>query len=190
MSNQTVAEKQTIVNGVNVDYVNDAIKMFEESKELANFKFRVSNKWIDGGHSQTTVQDFYGVSQENQHITKIKLDADEPPLMAGQDIGANPVEHLLNALATCLTSTLVYHAAIRGIQIEELESEIEGDIDVRGFLGISSDVRRGYENIRVNFKVKTDDAENIERLKALSKLSPVFDTTSNGTNVDVQIERK
>ena len=190
MSNQNVAEKQTIVNGVNVDYVNDAVKMFEDNKELADFKFRVSNKWIDGGHCQTTVQDFYGVNQDNQHATKIKLDADEPPILAGQDIGANPVEHLLNALATCLTTTLVYHAAIRGIHIEALESEIEGDIDLRGFLGISNEERRGYKNIRVTFKVKTDDAENIERLKALSKLSPVYDVTSNGTNVDVQIVRK
>ncbi|MEJ2219675.1 MAG: OsmC family protein [Desulfobacterales bacterium] len=99
------------------------------------------------------------------------------------------MEHLLNALAGCLTSTLIYHAAIRGIKIDELESELEGDIDLRGFLGLSSDVRRGYKNIRVNFKVKTD-AENLKRLRALSKLSPVFDVTSKGTNVDVQIERK
>ncbi len=190
MSNQNLAEQQIIVNGVNVDYVNDAVTMFEDNKDLANFKFRISNKWIDGGHCQTTVEDFYGVSQENQHATKVKVDADEPPILAGQDLGANPVEHLLNALATCLTTTLVYHAAIRGIQIDELESELEGDIDLRGFLGISNEVRRGYENIRVKFKVKTDDAENIERLKALSKLSPVYDVTSNGTNVDVQIERK
>jgi uncharacterized OsmC-like protein len=95
----------------------------------------------------------------------------------------------LNALARCLTSTLIYHAAIRGIKIDELESHLEGDIDLRGFLGLSSDVRRGYQNIRVNFKVKTD-AENLKRLKALSKLSPVFDVTSNGTNVDVRIEKK
>lgn len=190
MSNQSVAEKQNVVNGVNVDYVNDAVKMFQDDKDLANFKFRVSNKWIDGGNCQTTVRDFYGVKQENQHENKVVLEADEPPILAGHDRGANPVEHLLNALATCLTTTLVYHAAIRGIHIEELESEIEGDIDLRGFLGISNDVRRGYENIRVNFKVKTDDAENIERLKTLSKLSPVYDVTSNGTNVDVRIERK
>ena len=99
------------------------------------------------------------------------------------------MEHQLNALAGCLTSTFVYHAVIRGIKIDELESELEGDLDLRGFLGLSKDVRKGYQNIRVNFKVKTD-AENLNRLKALSKLSPVFDVTSNGTNVDVQIERK
>lgn len=87
------------------------------------------------------------------------------------------------------TSTLVYHAAVRGIKIEELESSLEGDIDIQGLLRLSDEVRRGYQNIRVNFKVKTD-AENIEKLKALSKLSPVFDVTSDGTKVDVQIEQK
>ena len=91
--------------------------------------------------------------------------------------------------SACLTTTLVYHAAVRGIKIDELEAQIEGDIDLRGFLGLSNDVRRGYENIRVSYKVKTDE-ENIEKLKALSKLSPVYDVTSNGTDVDVKIERK
>ncbi|MGD8334558.1 MAG: OsmC family protein, partial [Desulfobacterales bacterium] len=132
---------------------------------------------------------FYGTNQEISHLKTFELDCDEPPVLAGEDLGANPVEHLLNALAGCLTSTLVYHAAIRGIKIDELESELEGDLDLRGFLGLSKDVRKGYQNIRVNFKVKTD-AENLNRLKALSKLSPVFDVTSHGTNVDIKIESK
>jgi uncharacterized OsmC-like protein len=98
------------------------------------------------------------------------------------------VEHLLHALASCLTTAIVYHAAVRGIRIDEMEAELEGDIDLRGFLGISNEVRRGYRNIRANFKVKTDE-DNLEKLKALSMYSPVFDVTSNGTNVDVRIER-
>ena len=110
-------------------------------------------------------------------------------MLAGKDRGANPVEHLLAALAACVTTTLIYHAAIRGIKIDELESDLEGDIDLRGFLGLTNEVRKGYQNIRVNFKVKTD-AENIEKLKALSKLSPVYDVTSNGTKVDINIEQK
>ena len=99
------------------------------------------------------------------------------------------MEHLLNALGYCLTTTLVYHAAARGIKIDELEAELEGDIDLRGFLGITNEVRRGYQNMNVKFKVKTDE-ENLDRLRALSRLSPVFDVTSNGTNVTVEIERK
>ena len=178
-----------IVNGVSVTTVENAVKDIKENPELAKFKFRLHNNWISGGHNRSTVSNFYGTNQEISHLKTFELDCDEPLVLAGEDLGANPVEHLLNALAGCLTSTLIYHAAIRGIKIEELESELEGDIDLRGFLGLSSDVRRGYQNIRVNFKVKTD-AENLKRLKALSKLSPVFDVTSNGTSVDVQIERK
>ncbi|MGB6378445.1 MAG: OsmC family protein, partial [Syntrophobacteria bacterium] len=87
------------------------------------------------------------------------------------------VEYVLHALAACLTTTLVYHAALRGIELEEVESELEGDLDLRGLLGLSDEVQRGYQQIRVNFKVKTD-AENIEKLKAFSKLSPVVETIS------------
>jgi uncharacterized OsmC-like protein len=180
---------QKIVNGVNVGDVENSVKAMKENPDIAQFKFRLHNKWIDGGYNQATIGNFYGANQENSHLQTFKWDADEPPLLAGKDRGANPVEHLLVALASCLTTTLIYHAAIRGIKINELESDLEGDIDLRGFLGLTNEVRRGYENIRVNFKVKTD-AENIEKLKALSKLSPVFDVTTKGTNVDVHIERK
>lgn len=188
---RSVAEiqKPEVLNGLNIETLESSIKALEEKPELAKFKFRLHNKWVKGGHNHSMVGDFYGVNQENAHQNKHEMDADEPPLLAGEDLGANPVEHLLNALAACLTTTLIYHAALRNIRIDELESDVEGDIDLRGFLGLSKDVRRGYENIRVRFKVKTD-SDNLERLKALSKLSPVFDVTSNGTNVDVKIERK
>jgi uncharacterized OsmC-like protein len=177
------------VNGVDVDAVNSTVEAIRAKPDIAKFRFHLHNNWINGGYNRSTISSFYGANEENPHIKPFKLEADEPPILAGRDLGANPVEHLLNALAACLTTTLVYHAAIRGIRIEELESELEGDIDLRGFLGLSNEVRKGYENIRVNFKVKTDE-ENIEKLKALSKLSPVFDVTSHGTNVNVSIERK
>lgn len=177
------------VNGVSIKTVADAAANLQKDPELAKFMFRLRNKWFDCGHNRSTISDFYGVKQTISHKTPFEIDADEPPALAGQDKGANPVEHLLNALAACLTTTLVYHAALRGIKIEELESELEGDLDLRGFLGVSNEVRRGYQNIRVKFKVKTD-AENLDRLKALSKLSPVFDVVSNGTKVDVVVERK
>jgi uncharacterized OsmC-like protein len=181
--------EQKILNGVNVENVEALIKQIEADPELAQCKFRINNKWINGGHNHTSVKGFYGAKQDIYHNYSFELDADEPPILAGEDLGANPVEHLLNALAACLTTTLVYHAAVRGIKLEEVESVLEGDLDIRGFLGMTNEVRRGYQNIRVNFKVKTDE-ENLERLKALSKLSPVFDVTSNGTNVAVNIERK
>jgi len=182
-------EQTKLLNGVDTDAVKELVGKIEQDPDLAKCKFRLRNKWVSCGHNRSTIEDFHGAKQDIDHLQTFELDCDEPPVLAGEDKGANPVEHLLNALAGCVTSTMVYHAALRGIEIEELESHVEGDIDLRGFLGISNEVRRGYQNIRVRFKVKTAE-ENLERLKALSKLSPVFDVTSNGTNVDVQIERK
>lgn len=183
-----MSDEKTL-NGVRVNAVQDLVGKIEQDPDLAKSKFRLRNKWINCGHNRSTITGFYGGKQEVDHLKTFELDADEPPILAGEDLAANPVEHLLHALASCMTTSLVYHAALRDIRIDELESELEGDIDLRGFLGLANEVRKGYQNIRVTFKVKTD-AENIERLKAFSKLSPVLDVTANGTNVDIQIERK
>lgn len=131
----------------------------------------------------------YGAKQELAHKQKFELHADEPPILAGQDHGANPVEHLLHALASCVTTSMVAHAAVRGIEIQELESELEGDIDLRGFLGLASDVPKGYTEIRVKFMVKTDE-QNLERLKSLAAFSPVYNSLINGVKVDIQVEPK
>jgi uncharacterized OsmC-like protein len=183
-----VVEKK-ILNGVDTDAVESFVNSIKGNSDLAKFKFRIQNRWVEGAFNQGTVGKFYGANRENSHLKTFTWDADEPPSLAGHDRGANPVEHLLAALAACLTTTMVYHAAIRDIKIESLESEIEGDIDLRGLFGMDPKVRSGFQNIRVNFKVDTD-AANIEKLKALSRLSPVFDVTSHGTKVDVSIERK
>ncbi len=180
--------KMKIINGVDVGKVEGAIEAMKGDAGLAKFKFRISNEWVDGGRNHTKVGSFYGLKQDINHKMAFEMDADAPEVLAGQDSAPEALEYLLNALASCVTSTLVYHAALRGIKIEALESHLEGDIDLRGFLGVSNEVRRGFENIRVNFKVKTD-AENIDKLKALSKMSPVLDVVSNGTRVDVVIER-
>jgi len=182
------ASSKQVLNGVNVTAVNELIENVQTEPELAKSKFHIKNSWITCGQNQSRVESFYGAKQENPYEIPFTLNADEPPLLAGHGKDANPVEHLLHALASCVTTTLVYHAAVRGIKIEKLESEVQGDLDIRGFLGVSNEVRRGYKNIRINFKVKTDE-KNIEELKALSKLSPVFDVTSNGTNVEVNIEK-
>ena len=108
-------------------------------------------------------------------------------LLAGQDDGANPVEHLLNALAACVTTSMVAHAAVRGIHIEALESELEADIDLRGFLGLDEDVPKGFTDIRVKFRVKSD-VRNMDRLKRLTAFSPVFNTITQGANVDIQVD--
>lgn len=178
-----------VINGVDVKAVGELIKAIQEKPELAKCNFRAQHKWISGGHSQTRIKDFYGAEQVIAHNNEFVVSGDEPPILAGGDQGANPVEYLLHALAGCVTTTFAYHAAVRGIKIDELEAQIDGDLDLRGFLGITDEVRGGYESIRVKYKVKTDEA-NLEKLRALTKLSPVLDVTANGTNVEVTVERK
>lgn len=177
-----------IVNGVNMDTLQETVKAVREDPDLARSKFHIQNKWLGGGYNQSVIKSFYGAGQEHNHQQVFAVEADEPPILAGKDQGPNPVEHLLHALAGCLTSSIVYHAALRGIVIEELESQLEGDLDLRGFMGLSQDIRKGYQNIRVKFRVKTD-AENLERLKELTRFSPVFDVVSNGTAVEIEIEK-
>ena len=186
-----MSEQKTIklVNGVNIEALEGTVSAIEEKPELSNSSFHIHNKWVSGGHNRSSVTDFFSAGQKMFHEQTFELDAGEPAVMGGEDKGANPVEHLLHALAACLTTSVVCHAAVRGIHIDELESELEGDIDLRGFLGLSQNVRKGYRNIRINFKVKTDE-ENLEKLKALTLFSPVFDVVSNGTSVDIQMERK
>jgi hypothetical protein len=122
------------VNGIDMDVLQGTVSAIQQEPELGKCKFRVSNKWLSGNHNCTTITDFYGAKQENSHKQPFELHADEPPILAGEDQGPNPVEHLLNALAGCLTTAMVAHAAVRGIHIEELESEIEGDLDINGYL--------------------------------------------------------
>ncbi len=182
-------ERVNRVNGINLNVLNETVRAIKGDPELGKCHFRARNKWIDANHNCSTISGFYGAKQENTHTQEFELHADEPPILAGNDEGANPVEHLLHALASCVTTSMVAHAAVRGIQIEELESELEGDIDLRGFLGLATDVPKGYTNIRVKFKVKTD-ADNIEKLKKLVEFSPVYNTLIHGTNVDIQVEPK
>ena len=120
---------------------------------MQNSSFSARNKWVNGGHNHTTVTDFYGAHEDHPHETPFELVADEPPALLGEDKGPNPVEYLLTALVGCLTSSLIYHAAAKGIEIKGVESRLEGDIDLRGFLGLSPDIRPGYENIRVYFTI-------------------------------------
>lgn len=186
-----MAGQQTVhaVNGIDMDTLQSTINAIKEDPELGKCRFHISNKWINGNHNRTTVKSFYAAKEERQHKEPFELDCDEPALLAGEDQAANPVEHLLNSLAGCMTTSMVAHAAVRGIHIEELESQVEGDIDLRGFLGLAEDVPKGYTNIRVKFKVKAD-VENMERLKRLTQYSPTFNTLIHGAKVDIVVEPK
>ena len=141
-----------------------------------------------GTDNRTTVSGFYGAKQEIPHKQQYVMRADEPPILAGGDEGANPVEYLLGALASCVTTSMVAHAAVRGIHIDSLESELEGDIDLNGFLDLSDSTPKGYTDIRIKFRVETD-ADNMQQLKELSSFSPVLNTLTHGTNVSIELER-
>lgn len=133
-----------IINGVNVDELFNTINAVKKSPVIATFKFRASNKWIKGGHNRTSIKNFYGVQKDYPHKQPFELDADEPPVLLGGDKAPNPVEYALTALAACVTSSIVYHAAAKGTRLNSVESRLEGDIDLQGFLGLSKEVPRGY----------------------------------------------
>ncbi len=185
---QTAADTR-VVNGVELDTLLETVNAIKADPELGASRFRARNVWLSGNRNRTTVTGFYGAKQEIAHQQTFTMDADEPAILAGRDQAANPVEHLLHALASCLTTSMVAHAAVRGIHIEELESELEGDIDLQGFLGLSDEVPKGYTDIRARFRVKTD-SENLAQVKALAQFSPVFNTLTQGTRVEVKVEPK
>lgn len=189
-SNQVRADRNDgMVNGIHLETLQGTVNAIAQDPDLGACKFRATNKWMGGAHNCTTVKGFYGAKQEIAHKQTFELHADEPPILAGNDDGANPVEHLLNALAACVTTSMVAHAAVRGIEIDEMESELEGDIDLRGFLGLDSEVPKGFTDIRMKFTVKTD-TDNLEQLKMLSAFSPVFNTLMQGARVDIAVEAK
>jgi uncharacterized OsmC-like protein len=179
----------TRTNGVEIGTLMETISAIKADPELGASRFRVSNTWLGGNHNRSTVTGFYGARQEIAHKQTFTMDADEPAILAGNDEGANPVEHLLHALASCLTTSMVAHAAVRGIEIEELESTLEGDIDLNGFLGLNADTPKGYTDIRAKFCVKARP-EDVERIKRLARFSPVFNTITNGANVEIDVELK
>jgi uncharacterized OsmC-like protein len=185
------SETQRIVNGVNVDELFKTIDTVKRQPTVATFKFRAGNQWLGGGHNRTTVRNFYGAGQEHARRQPFVLDADEPPVLLGEDNAPNPVEYLLTALAACVTSSIVYHAAAKGIRIKTMESRVEGDIDLQGFLGIRDDVPKGYREIRMHFKIEADaPPEELEEIVQLGPAySPVFDTITRAVPVKVQLER-
>ncbi len=183
--------EQKLINGVNVDELFSTIDAIKDAPVIAKFKFRAGNRWINCGHNHTTIKDFHGTQKDHVHEKPFELDADEPPLLLGEDKGPNPVEYALTALAACVTTSIVYHAAAKGIKLNSVESRLEGDIDLRGFLGLSKDVPRGYQEIRMYFKIDADVPD--ERLEELVQLgptySPVYDTITRAVPVSVQLEK-
>lgn len=175
------------LNGVNLDALMQTVSAIKADPGLGLGRFRATNTWLYANHNRSTVSGFYAARQDIPHARTFTMDADEPAILAGDDAGANPVEHLLHALAACLTTSMVAHAAVRGIEIEALEAELEGDIDLNGFLGLDPEVPKGYTEIRARYKVKADP-KDLPRIRELARFSPVFNTVTSGARVDLQVE--
>jgi uncharacterized OsmC-like protein len=179
-----------VMNGLDMDMAEATVAAIQADPALGRFQFRARNRWIGGGENRSTIQDFYGAGREDDSRAQpFEFTNGEPPVLLGNNEGANPVEYLLHALAGCVTTTLVLHAAVRGIAIRTLSTELEGDLDVRGLLGLDDSVAPGYEHIRIGMKVEADcSEEELEDLLAVTQRhSPVCNTVCRP--VPVTIER-
>jgi uncharacterized OsmC-like protein len=187
---QEQKEQEQFVNGVNVSKLFGTVEAIKGNPEIAKFNFKARGKWVNGGHNRTTINEFYGACQNFQRSQSFVFEKDEPPVLLGEDHGANPVEYVLAALDGCLTTSLIYHAAAQGIKIDEVETSFSGDLNLHGFLGLDENTRNGYEKIKVEFKIKADASkEKLQELVQLAqKRSPVFDIVSHPTPVEVSLK--
>jgi uncharacterized OsmC-like protein len=176
-------------NGVNVQALLEAREVLAGAPDAAQFTWRASSKWENGVHSTTSIENFFGLGAEQSHKSETVFDADHPAVFAAQDNGITPIEYLLVGLASCLTAGVASVAQHRGIQLRSVESTVEGNHDIRGFLGVDSDVRNGFNDVKVTFSIDADASrEEIEALVAQSqKRSAVFDALTNPTEVTVEV---
>lgn len=179
----------SVNNGVNVQALLDAREALRGAPEAAKFTWRATCKWQKGTHSTSKIRGFFGLGEEQRHKTETSFEADHPEIFASEDHGITPIEYVLVGLASCLTAGVAAVAQNRGIQLRSVESKVEGKMDIRGILGVDSDVRNGYDDVKVTFKIDADASKpEIEALVAQSqKRSAVFDIVTNPTNVTVQV---
>lgn len=182
---------ETVRNGIDTATLFATLDAIEANPELATFQFRARNRWISGPHNRSIIKEFYGAGGEDTTRTQsFELVSGEPQVLLGTDTGPNPAEFLLHALAGCLTTSLVYVAAARGVRLTEVTSTFEGEMDLRGALGLDDDYRNGFTDIRVKFSIKGDasDEELRKLVDRASSRSAVMDIVSNGVPVDIEVE--
>ncbi|MCC5832292.1 MAG: OsmC family protein [Chlamydiales bacterium] len=184
----TLKKDSATSNGVDVKALRETCDVLKKNPELGQSYFRVHNTWEEGGQNRVNVSNFYAAGEEQVRKTPYKLQADEPPALLGHDKGPNPVEYLLAALSSCMTTSIVYHAAARGIEIDSLESDFKGDLDLRGFLDLSKEVPKGYQKIEAIFRVKTD--ASVKEIEELYKFSPVYSMVSKSVPIEVKIVKE
>jgi uncharacterized OsmC-like protein len=187
MKTSTATKKPKMLNGVNIDALGETVEAIKANPDIARFNFRVKNTWMGGDRNRSTIKDFSGaLSEHRTGVQAFIADNGEPEVLLGDDAAPNPVEWLLHALVGCMTTSTAYHAAAQGIQINSIDSEVDGDLDLRGFLGLSPTVRKGYSAIRVRMRVKTSASP--EAIEKLTTMSPVLDVVSRSVPVTVSIE--
>ena len=185
-SSNAVESFPELVNGVDVGQLMGVIGEIEADPDNAKFQFRATNQWISGGHSRSRVKEFFaGNAEDATRSEAFTIDADEPEIAAGNNSAPNAMEYVLHALAACLTGTLVNHAAVQGIEIESVESSYTGDMDVRGLFGLSDDVRKGFNKVTVDMRVKSGAAPEV--LTELALHSPVYDIVSRALPVEFNL---
>lgn len=186
----TTATSRPPRNGVDTPTLFATLDAVKGTPELAKFQFRATNRWINGTHNRTTIRGFYGAGQEDTSRTEdFTYDADHPPVLVGGNNGPTPVEFILHALAACLTSGLANIAAARGVTLTSVESTVEGDIDLLGILGLSKDVRNGYQGIKVSFQIAGDAPDDVLRglIEQSRSRSAVYDVVTNGVPVEISV---
>ena len=183
-------DPSAMVNGVNVEQLRGTVEQVKANPDIALFRFRAENAWVAGTHNRASIRDFYGALREDRSRGETRVELDEPPVLCGRNEGANPVEYLLAALSGCLTTSLVAHSAARGISLHRVSSRYEGELDLRGFLGVSDKVPVGYKNIRVYFTIDADISADQKRelIEMAQKYSPVYNTIAKPVPVEVLLE--
>ncbi len=190
MSQTAAAKRETTpLNGVDTPTLFATINAVKEQPELARFTFRASNRWLEGTHSRTTMEAFDGAGGRHEHQATFEVDGDHPAVLVGGDTAPTPVEYLLHGLAACLTAGIGNIAAARGVTLSRVTSLIEGEIDLRGILGISDEVRNGYRNVRIRFEIEGDaPPEKLREIVEQSRArSAVYDVLTNGVPVEVTV---
>jgi|SRR6185369_14499222 len=184
-------ETKSVDNGVNVEAILEARKALTAQPEGAKFVWRAQCEWVRGTHSRSSVEKFYGLGDEQKHRTKYTFDSDHPEIFASEDNGATPVELLMAGLAGCITAGIATVAQNRNIQLHSVKATLEGPMDLQGILGIDTDVRNGFDNIKVTYEIKADaTADEIKAIVAQSqKRSAVYDAITNPTNVTVEVRK-
>ena len=182
--------ESSVDNGVNVEHLGGAREALTEAPEGAQFKWRAACEWKNGTHSHSTVEGFFGLGEEQARTKTFTFDADHPEVFASADIGATPVEYVLVGLAGCLTAGVASIAQHRGIQLHSVRATVEGDMDIQGILGVDSDVRNGFDGIKVTYDIDADATpDEIRAVVAQSqKRSAVYDVVTNPTNVTVEVK--